>query len=98
MSPHDTVGPQVQFALTAVKTVILLLGGVVTYLAHKAYRRTSDRSLLALSVGFGLITVGVLLAGFTFEVLGVALGLGILIESLFVLAGFVVITYSLRVR
>lgn len=98
MSPHDTVGPQAQFALTAVKTIILLVGGVVTYLAYKAYRRTRDSSLRALSAGFGLITIGVLLAGFTFEILGVPLGVGVLIESLFVLAGFLVITYSLRVR
>lgn len=98
MSPHDTVGTEVQYALTAVKTVILILGGVVTYLAYKAYRRTHDRSLQALSLGFGLITIGVLLAGFTFEVLGVPLGVGVLLESLFVLTGFVVIAYSLRVR
>lgn len=98
MSPHDTISTQTQVALTVVKTIILLLGGVVTYLSVKAYRRTRDRSLGALALGFGLITVGVLLAGFTFEVLGVPLGVGVLVESLFVLAGFAVITYSLRVR
>ena len=97
MSPHQTLVSEVQLLLAAVKTLILVVGGIVTYLAYKAYRRTGDRSLQLLSIGFGLIVVGVLLAGFTFELLDVALGVGILIESLFVLAGLSIIAYSLRV-
>ena len=77
---------------------LLVVGGVVTYLAFSAYRRTFDRSLGFLAVGFSLIVVGVLLAGVTFELLDVALGVGILLESLFVLAGLSIIAYSLRVR
>ncbi len=95
---HSTVGPEIQLAIAAVKTLILIVGGVVTYLAFSAYRRTYDRSLGFLSIGFGFIVVGVLLAGFTFELLSVPLGVGILIESLFVLAGLSIIAYSLRVR
>ncbi len=98
MSPHSTIGSEVQLLLAMVKTLILVVGGIVTYLAYKAYRRTGDRSLQLLSVGFGLIVVGVLLAGFTFELLGVDLGLGVLIESLFVLSGLSIIAYSLRVK
>ena len=95
---HDTVSSEVQLAIAAVKTLILVTGGVVTYLAHSAYRRTGDRSLRLLAAGFGLVVVGVLLAGFTFELLGVGLGVGVLLEALFVLAGFLVIAYSLRVQ
>lgn len=95
---HDTVSAQVQLAITAVKTLILVVGGLVTYLAYSAYRRTGDPSLRLLSFGFALVGVGVLLAGFTFELLGVSLGIGILLESLFVLAGLSVIAYSLRVQ
>lgn len=97
MSPHSTVGTEVQLAIAVVKTLILAAGGIVTYLAYSAYRRTGDGSLRLLSIGFGLIVVGVLLAGFTFELLGVDLGVGVLIESLFVLAGMVIIAHSLRV-
>jgi len=96
MTPHSTVGTGVSTAIAVVKTLVLLVGGAVTYYAAKAYRRTGDPSLRALAVGFGLITVGVLLAGFTFELLNVALGVGVLVESLFVLAGLSVIGYSLR--
>ncbi len=95
---HTNIGPEAQLAIAVVKTLILLIGGVVTYLAVSAYRRTNDRSLGLLAVGFGLIVIGVLLAGVTFELLGVSLGVGILIESLFVLIGLSIIALSLRVR
>lgn len=98
MSPHETVSTEVQTALAIVKTLVLLVGSAVTYLSYSAYRRTGDRSLAMLAVGFGLITGGTLLAGFTFELLGVPLGVGIVLESVFVLAGLSVIAYSLRVR
>jgi heme/copper-type cytochrome/quinol oxidase subunit 3 len=95
---HSTSSFEVQLAIAIVKTFILLVGGVVTYLAFSAYRRTEDRSLGLLATGFGLIVVGVLLAGLTFELLSSSLGIGILIESLFVLSGLSIIAYSLRVR
>lgn len=95
---HETVTSGVQLAIAVVKTLILVTGGVVTYLAYSAYRRTGDSSLRLLAFGFALVGVGVLLAGFTFELLNVGLGVGILLESLFVLAGLVVIAYSLRVQ
>jgi heme/copper-type cytochrome/quinol oxidase subunit 3 len=95
---HSISSFEVQLAIAIVKTFILLVGGVVTYLAFSAYRRTEDRSLGLLATGFGLIVVGVLLAGLTFELLSSSLGIGILIESLFVLSGLSIIAYSLRVR
>ncbi len=94
---HTTGGQEIQLAIAAIKTLILITGGIVTYLAYSAYRRTGDPSLRLLSAGFGLLVIGVLLAGFTFELLNINLAVGILIESLFVLAGLLVIAYSLRV-
>lgn len=67
--------------------LILVVGGVVTYLAYRASRRTADPSLRLLAVEFTFVGVGVLLAGFTFELLGV----GVMVESLFVFAGLSVI-------
>lgn len=95
MSPHATAGTEVQFAIAIVKTLILLTGGAVTFFAYRAYVRTQDRSLGWLATGFGLITFGVLLAGFVSELLERSLAVGILLESLLVLAGLVVIAYSL---
>lgn len=97
MSPHDTIGLEVQVGLAVIKTLILLTGTAVTLLSYRAYRRTGDAGLRLLALGFGLITLGTILAGVTFEVLGLSLGAGILIESILVLAGLVVIMLSLRV-
>lgn len=95
---HSPVGIEIQFVLAVIRTLILLVGGVVTYLAFSAYQRTSDRSLMFLAVGFGFIVVGVTLAGVSFEILNVPLDVGVLIESLFVLLGLSTVAYSLRVR
>lgn len=101
---HETIGTGGQFVLAIVKLLILVVGSVVTYFAYKAYDRTQDRSLGLLAVGFGLITLGVLLAGLVYEVASVVtgtdvgLGYGIIVESTLVLAGMLVIAYSLYER
>lgn len=84
-------------ALAVVKTLVLVVGSVITFFAYKAYRRTRERSLGMFALGFGLATLGLVLAGMSFELLGVSLMTGILLESLLMLAGFVVIAYSLYV-
>ncbi|THE65803.1 hypothetical protein D8Y22_06470 [Salinadaptatus halalkaliphilus] len=97
MSPY-TGGTEVAIALAVVKTLVLVVGSVITYFAFKAYRRTRQRALGLLAGGFGLVTLGLVLAGMLYELLGVPLATGILLESLLVLAGFIVIAYSLYVQ
>ncbi len=84
-------------ALAVVKTLVLLVGGTITFFAYKAYRRTEQRALGLLAAGFGLVTLGFVLAGVLYELLDISLYLGILFESLLMLAGFLVIAYSLYV-
>lgn len=88
----------VETAIIATKTVTLLLGGGITYIAFKAYRRTGDASLRALSVGFGIVTLGALLGGIADQVVSVSLEMGVLINSLLVMIGFVIIMYSLSIE
>ena len=95
MSPHDTIGTDIAIAVAVVKTLVLIVGGVITYFSFKAYRRTRQRALGLLALGFGIVTLGLGLAGVSYELIGVDLGTGILIESLLVLVGFLVIAYSL---
>ncbi|SIS11004.1 DUF7521 family protein [Natronorubrum thiooxidans] len=95
MSPHQTAVTEVALALAVIKTLVLVVGGVITYFAFQAYRRTRQRALGYLAGGFGLVTLGLVLAGLLYELLGVRLAIGILLESLLVLAGFLVIAYSL---
>lgn len=85
-------------AIVVLKTLILLLGGGVTVIAYKAYRRTGAPSLRVLAVGFGTITFGALLAGIANQLLGVSLKAGILVESLFLALGFMIIIYSLYIE
>ena len=85
----------VDTAIIAVKTVILVLGSGVTYIAYKAHRRTGAPSLRVLAIGFGIITLGALLAGIAHQLLGVSLELGVLINSLLVALGLAIIMYSL---
>lgn len=99
MSPHDLFGDVGIITLVSlVKTGILLLGGFVTLMSYRAYRRTEDRGLLLLTVGFGIITLGTFLAGVVYNVLDVELADGILLEGLLILVGFAVIAYSLLSR
>lgn len=89
------MGTSVDIGIIIVKTLILISGGVVTYFAYKAYRRTGQRSIGLLSLGFAFITVGLLLAGLFTQVLAFPLRVSILIESSLVLIGMLIIAYSL---
>ena len=80
------------------KTVILLLGGLITYLSYKAYRRTRAAALRALSIGVGIITLGALFAGVAHQLLGVSLAAGVFINSILTMLGFAIMTYSLYVK
>ncbi|WP_380678331.1 DUF7521 family protein [Salinigranum sp. GCM10025319] len=92
---HTAASGTVVSLIVAVKTSILVLGGLITYFSYKAYRNTGERSLRALAVGFGIITFGALLAGVLDAILGVSLAVGVLVDAVLTLLGFAVITYSL---
>ncbi|MFB6219725.1 MAG: hypothetical protein ABEH77_11245 [Halobacteriaceae archaeon] len=81
--------------VVAIKTVTLLVGGLITYYAYRAYRRTGSPALRALAVGFGAVTVGSLFAGAVDQLLSLAPALALVVESGFTLVGFAVILYSL---
>ncbi len=93
MTQHITI----QTAIIALKTLTLILGGLITYLAYKAYRRTGAASLRVLTIGFGIVTIGSLLAGGLDQVVGSGFRIGLLVESTLVTIGFAVIVYSLYV-
>jgi hypothetical protein len=92
---HTTASQTVVSLIIAVKTGILVLGGLITYFSFKAYRRTGEDSLRALAIGFGIITFGALTAGILDAILGVSFALGVLVDASLTLLGFGVITYSL---
>lgn len=85
----------IETAIVIVKTVILLLGSGITYIAFRAYRNTGTPSLRVLGIGFGVITFSVLLAGIAHQILSVSLEMGILINSILVAIGLAIVFYSL---
>lgn len=77
------------------KTATLVLGGIITYLAGKAYHRTEETGLRWLAIGFGIVTLGTLLAGLVDQVFIINRGAARMIESGLTTIGFAVIVYSL---
>lgn len=84
--------------VVVLKTITLVLGATVTYLSFKAFRRTQSAALRSLTIGFGLVTLGALLAGVVDQVAGLQTDLALVIESVLTAAGFAVIVYSLYVE
>lgn len=95
--PFGDATADVVWLMAIVKTIIAILGGLITYFAFKAYRRTKNQSLGYLTLGFGTVTVGAILGGISFELLNVSLETGVLIEGVFIAIGFLFIAWSLRV-
>lgn len=93
---HTEADPILALLLLAVKGLMLVAGGSVLYYAVKAYRRTGDQSLGYLAGGFGLVLFGSALGGLVYELIGSPLAVGVIIESVFVLFGFLLIAYSLK--
>ncbi|WP_138797956.1 hypothetical protein [Halostella sp. PRR32] len=83
------------FIIVGLKTATLFLGGMITFYAFRAYKRTHSPALRALTIGFGAITVGSLLAGAMDQVVGLNRQLALIVESGLTAIGFGVILYSL---
>ena len=81
--------------LRVLKSLIGLLGLMLAYLSLKAYRKSESKNILFLSIGFGIITVGSILAGLSFEFLGFSLLQVNIVESSMILIGFIMIMYSI---
>lgn len=82
-------------AVVALKTTVLILGGLITYFAWKAYRRTDAAALRALAIGFGTVTLGSLLGGGVDQILSIGDAYALAIESALTAVGFAIILYSL---
>lgn len=84
--------------VVVLKTITLVLGLTVTYLAYKAYRRSGSTALRSLALGFGLVTLGALLAGVADQIIGLQTDFALVVESVLTAVGFAVIVYSLYVE
>lgn len=83
--------------VVVLKTATLCLGGLITYLAAKAARRTGATGLAYLAVGFGVVTLGSLLAGVADLFVPGDGSTALVVESALTALGFAVVAYSLYV-
>src|SRR6056297_1031486 len=95
--------PSSQVGIVVTKTLILVLGGLITYFSYKAYRRTGTSEHWWLALGFGVITAGAILGGVLDLVVETYLAENLLYTSVFVSStmtaiGLGVILYSLYAR
>ncbi|WP_396613611.1 hypothetical protein ACH9L7_16895 (plasmid) [Haloferax sp. S1W] len=85
--------------LTAVavgmKTVTLMLGGLVTLVTFRAYRRQGTLALRSLCAGFALVTFGSLVAGIVHQLTPLSYDYALVVESALTVGGFAVIAHSL---
>ena len=85
----------IELAIVATNTATLVLGSLIVLLSYRAYRRTGATALRSLALGFGVVTLGAILAGLVDLVTSFRLGYGVLLQSALTLVGFAIITYSL---
>jgi hypothetical protein len=76
------------------------LGAFIVYLAYKGFRRNRSQPLLYVSAGFALITLGTLIEGILYVVVGSVASLTDLLTAMAVgtavtILGFVTIIYSI---
>jgi tellurite resistance protein TehA-like permease len=90
--------PATESFVVAMKTVILLFGGLITFYTYRAYQRTRSVALRSLLVGLVSIVVGATLGGVAHQLFGVTLVDGVAISSGFTALGFTVMAYSLYVE
>ncbi|RBI59490.1 hypothetical protein DMJ13_23090 [halophilic archaeon] len=81
--------------LGVIKIAALVLGGIVSLLAYRAYQRTQIDGLQYFAIGLIVITIGTFLVGVLHHLLGVPSVQGMLFESLIVCTGFLIMIYGL---
>lgn len=80
--------------LVAVRVVLLALGLATTAISARAYRRQRTRYLRDATIGFGFITLGVLIEGFLYGATDLTLTQVHIAESLAIACGFTVLLWS----
>jgi hypothetical protein len=84
--------------LVIAKLVTVGLGLLITYQAYRGYRTYGSEPMLYVAIGFLFISVGAVIEGLLFDVVGLSIFLAGTIQTAIVAAGMLVILYSLYGR
>ena len=85
---------EMDWVVTVIKLVALVLGTFIVYLAYKGYRRNTSKPLLYVALGFALITAATIVEGILYVILGSDLLVALFISTIVTVIGFVAIIYS----
>ncbi len=85
---------EMDWIVTIIKLVALVLGTFIVYLAYKGYRRNTSKPLLYVALGFALITAATIVEGILYVIVGSDLLVALFISSIITVIGFVAIIYS----
>jgi hypothetical protein len=83
--------------LRIAQALVLIFGLVIVYYAGKSHRRTRSRSMLLLAVGFAMASIGSVLGGVAFELMGASVETASTIQGVAQAMGFLIILLSLVV-
>lgn len=83
-----------EIALIGVRVLLLVLGVATTAISYRAFRRERTRYLRDATLGFGLITLGVLIEGFLYQLTDLTLTQVHIAESVALAAGLGVLLLS----
>ena len=83
-----------ELALVGVRVLLLVLGLTTTAISYRAYRQARTRYLRDATVGFGFITLGVLIEGFLYQLTTLTLTQVHIAESVALVCGFTVLLWS----
>jgi len=84
--------------LVIAKLITVGLGLLITYQAYKGYRTYGSEPMLYLAIGFMFISVGAVIEGILYDVVGLSIFLAGTIQTATVAVGMLVILYSLYGR
>lgn len=80
--------------LIGVRVLLFTLGVATTAISFRAFRREKTRYLRDATLGFALMTLGVLTEGVLYQVTALSLTQVHVVESVLIGGGFVVLLYS----
>lgn len=84
--------------LVIAKLITVGLGLLITYKAYEGYRTYGSEPMLYVAIGFLFISVGSVIEGLLFDVVGLSIFLSGTIQTTLVAVGMLVILYSLYGR
>jgi hypothetical protein len=86
---------EVFWITTATKTVALVLGTFIVYLAYKGFKRNRSRPLFYVAIGFAPITAGTIAEGLLYVIVGSELLTATAAGTAITTLGFMAIIYSI---